>query len=191
VLEPLGDLTEAVARLVDELEQTALPYALGGAIAYSTWAEPRATSDIDLNLWLPLDDLDRGFAALESAGVTVDRGAAIRDATERGMFVARSGEYRVDVFVPSIPFYDEALARRRRVKLAARETWVLSPEVLAVFKMLFFRPKDVVDVGRLMEIQGRGFDHAFVRRWLVEMLGEDDERIARWDEMVAEPSRSR
>jgi hypothetical protein len=42
-----------------------------------------------------------------------------------------------------------------------------------------------------MEIQGRGFDHAFVRRWLVEMLGEDDERIARWDEMVAEPSRSR
>ena len=89
--------------------------------------------------------------------------------------------------MPSVPFYDEALRRRVRTRIVGRETWVLSPESLAVFKMLFYRPKDVADVGRLMEIQGERFDAAFVGRWLVTMLGADDERVATWDRMVAAP----
>jgi hypothetical protein len=84
------------------------------------------------------------------------------------------------------PFYEEAQTRRVRVRLADRDTWVLSPEVLAVFKMLFYRPKDLADVGRLLEVQGVRFDRAFVRRWLVEMLGEQDERIRHWDTLVAD-----
>lgn len=35
--------------------------------------------------------------------------------------------------------------------------------------------------GALLEIQGGAFDRLFVRRWLVRMLGEDDERILTWD----------
>jgi len=93
-------------------------------------------------------------------------------------------EYRLDVFVPSVPFYDEALSRRKRVRIAGRDTWVLSPESLAVFKMLFHRPKDLADVGRLLEVQAGRLDCDFVRTWLVEMLGEDDERIRQWDDLV-------
>jgi hypothetical protein len=61
---------------------------------------------------------------------------------------------------------------------------VLSSESLAVFKMLFHRPKDVADVGRLLDIQGGRLDVEFVRRWLVEMLGVDDERVAEWDRLA-------
>lgn len=182
---PPASLLAAVTTLIDALERGRMPYALGGAIAYSAWAEPRATRDIDLNLWVDRDRLDEAFALLEAAGVTLDRGAATRAVAERGMFTGRRGEYRIDVFVPSVPFYAEALARRVRVKLAGRDTWVLSPETLAVFKLLFFRPKDVADVGRILEIHGAGFDRAFVRRWLVAMVGEDDERVRRWDAVVA------
>lgn len=183
--EPLGSLVAVVAGLVDGLERSGLPYAFGGAIAYSAWAEPRATRDVDLNLWIDTAALPRAFDVLEGLGVTLDREAAVREARERGMFVGRHGEYRVDVFVPSVPFYDEALRGRVRVRLAGRETWVLSAETLAVFKMLFFRPKDLADVGRLLHIQRDHFDRAFVRRALIEMLGEADERIARWDALVA------
>ncbi len=56
-------------------------------------------------------------------------------------------------------------------------------EELAVFKMLFFRPKDVLDVKRMLEVQGARFDRGFVRDALVEMLG-DDPRIAKWDELT-------
>jgi hypothetical protein len=185
VQDPLGSLVGAIGALVDALEKSGLAYALGGAVAYSAWAEPRATRDVDVNLWLPPERLDEGFAVFESVGVVLDRAQARVEARQRGMFVGRLGEYRVDVFVPSVPFYDEALRRRVRSRIAARDTWVLSAETLAVFKMLFYRPKDVADVGRLLDIQRDRFDQAFVRRWLVEMLGPADERIARWDELVA------
>jgi hypothetical protein len=177
-------LVEALAELIDRLEASGLDYALGGAIAYGAWAEPRATIDVDLNVWAAKSEIHRVFDTLESAGVAITRGAAERDAEDRGMFVGYRGAYRVDVFVPSVPFYEIARQRRVRVGLMGRATWVLSPEVLAVFKMLFFRPKDLADVGRLLEIAGARFEQAFVRNALVEMLGVDDVRIAEWDRLV-------
>jgi hypothetical protein len=182
---PLASLVDAVAALIDALEGAGFPYALGGAVAYSAWAEPRATRDVDVNLWLPLERIDEAFAALGRAGVAVNPAAARKEAGERGMFIGRLGEYRVDVFVPSVPFYDEALRRRVRTRVARRDTWVLSADTLAVFKMLFNRPKDIADVGRLLQIQKQRMDVAFVRHWLVEMLGADDERIGTWDRLVA------
>lgn len=183
--DPLASLVATIVRLVDALERAGVTYALGGAVAYSAWGEPRATRDVDVNVWLPLDRLDVAFDALDAAGVTLARETARREAAERGMFVGRAGEYRIDVFVPSVPFYDEARRRRVRTRIAGRDTWVLSPETLAVFKMLFYRPKDLADVGRLLEIQRGRFDPAFVRAALVEMLGAGDERIATWDRLVA------
>jgi len=180
----LGSLVDAVAAIVDACERCGLDYALGGALAYSAWAEPRATRDVDLNLWVSSERLPSAFAALESAGVSIDHERALREADERGMFIGRRGEYRIDVFVPSVPFYDEALQRRVRSRVAGRDVWVLSAETLAVFKMLFGRPKDLADVGRLLEIQRGNLDTTFVRRSLVDMLGRDDERILAWDTLV-------
>jgi hypothetical protein len=189
VSAPLDSLVGVVVELVDRLEAAGIDYALGGAIAYSAWAEPRATRDIDLNLWVEPAQLQAAFDLLAAAGVAVDRGAATREIDERGMFIGYHGDYRVDVFVPSVPFYETARARRQRVDLAGRQTWVLSPETLAVFKMLFFRPKDLADIGRMLVIQRGRFDSAFVRAWLITMLGETDERISAWDRLVNEAAK--
>lgn len=89
------------------------------------------------------------------------------------------------MFVPSVSYYDVALAERRRVRFLGRDCWVLAPESLAVFKMLFHRPKDLADVGRLLEIQGDAMRPESVRTALVSMLGADDERVAEWDGLVA------
>ena len=183
--DPLVSLVAVLTQLIDALEVSGLTYALGGAVAYSTWGEPRATRDIDLNLWVEPHELPGAFDVLARAGVILDRARAEREAAERGLFVGRHGEYRVDVFVPSIPFYADARTRRLRVRLAERDTWVLSAEVLAVFKMLFFRPKDLRDVERMLAVQRGRMDTAFIRRWLVEMLGESAERVVAWDRLVA------
>lgn len=91
---------------------------------------------------------------------------------------------RVDVFVPSIPFYEEAARRRVRTRIGEGLAWVHSAEVLALFKMLFFCPKDLIDVERMLGVRGAAFDRAFVRDALVTMLGED-ERLPRWDAICA------
>ena len=138
VTEPFASLVDAVAALMVALERSGIAYALGGAVAYSAWAEPRATRDVDVNLWLTAERLDEGFTVLERVGVSLDRERARAEATERGMFVGRFGEYRVDVFLPSVAFYGEALRQRVRTRVAHCDTWVLSADTLVVFKMLFY-----------------------------------------------------
>lgn len=178
-----AELVDVVSALVDALEESGLPYAIGGAIALAAWSEPRATRDVDVTLFVDESVPDAALDALEEAGLSVDRGTARMQARDRGMFVLRSEDgYRVDVFVASIPFYAVAEQRRRRVRLAGRETWVLDPESLTVFKMLFFRAKDLVDVARLLEL--RPVDAEIVRDALVEVVGDDDPRVQRWDELT-------
>lgn len=178
-------VSAAVETLIETLEASGEVYAFGGAVALAAWSEPRATADVDVVIWIRNDDFDRAIDIAESAGVSLGREAARAAAQQQGLFIGRLGKIRVDVFVPSIPFYEEAEQRRVRTTILGRETWIHSAEVLAVFKMLFFRPKDVGDVKRMLEVQGDGFDRDFVRRALVDML-EDDPRITRWDQLCEE-----
>ena len=53
-----------------------------------------------------------------------------------------------------------------------------------MFKLLFFRGKDVVDIERLIAVRD-DLDRDYVRRWFVEMMGDGDERVQKWDELVA------
>jgi hypothetical protein len=173
-------VSRVVASLIEVLEPSGESYAFGGAVALAAWSEPRATADVDVVLWIELSRLDRAIQLIESAGVALDWDAARAEAEERGMFVGWAGAVRVDVFVPSISFYEEAEHHRVRTRIAGHDTWVHSAEVLTVFKMLFFRPKDLLDVERILQIRGSGLDRDFVRRALVDMLGEDP-RVAQWD----------
>jgi hypothetical protein len=173
-----------VARLRDVLEASGLTYAFGGAIALAAWSEPRATADVDVILWIDAEGIDEAVQLLRRAGVVLSLEAARTGARERGMFAGMVGATRVDVFVPSIPFYDEAARRRVRITIGDGSTWVHSAEVLATFKMLFFRPKDLIDVERMLQVRGPAFDRAFVREALVDMLS-DDPRITKWDELTA------
>lgn len=186
--EKLANLVEVVTALIDRLESKQIPYAFGGAIALSAWSDPRATTDVDLTIWAHGDDLATALDVLREAGVVIDSATALGEAAERGLVVGHVDAYRIDVFTPSIPFYDEVLVRRRRVRLADRDTWVLSAECLAVFKMLFFRGKDLVDLTRLVDVMDAALDRGFVRRWLVEIVGDDDPRVREWDRMTARPS---
>lgn len=181
---PDDSVSAVVARLIDVLEGSGVTYAFGGAIALAAWSEPRATADVDVILWVAPDAIDSAIELVRRAGVDVDATAARAGAAHRGMFAGRVGATRVDVFVPSIPFYQEAKGRRVRTTIGESATWVHSAEVLAVFKMLFFRPKDLLDVERMLGVRGASFDRAFVRAALVDML-EEDERIAKWDALCA------
>jgi len=48
-----------------------------------------------------------------------------------------------------------------------------------------FRPKDIADLQRLIGVRGAALDVRYVRAHIAAMMGEDDERIARWDALVA------
>ena len=140
--------------------------------------------DVDLNLFVEDDALEAAFHALRTAHVAFEPSVARRDHEARGMFVASLGPFRIDLFTPSIPFAREAARTKVLVYIEGRPLWLLSPEAICVFKMLFFRPKDMADVERLVALRA-DLDRAYVRRWVVDMMGDDDERVRRWDQFAA------
>ncbi len=175
---------ESAQRIADALEAAQVPYAIGGALALAIAGVPRGTADVDINVFVAGDRLEALIDSLSLLGIQIDKAAAVEGTRRDGMFVGRWDGMRIDVFLPSIPFSHEA--ERTRVQVTDENGWsgwFLSAEALTVFKLLFFRGKDIVDLERLVAVR-QELDHSYVRRWIVEMMGEDDDRVRRWDDLV-------
>ncbi len=181
---PVAEIVAGARRLADVLEEHSLPYALGGAIAYGYWGAPRGTLDIDINVFIEPERIDELLPVLGETGCTMDEEAARRSALARGDFKVWLGPIRVDVFLLSVPFLEQVKQRRVVRPLAGRPAWVLSAEDITTLKMMFFRAKDLVDVERMIARQADDLDQAAIRANLVSMVGEDNERVDKWDELV-------
>ena len=106
-------LTAKIVALHRALEAADLPHAFGGALALAfCTAEPRATKDIDVNVFAGTDRLAAVVAALPPVVEVTDeqRRRLARDAQARLWW----GTSPVDVFLSDHPFHDHAEARRRR-----------------------------------------------------------------------------
>jgi hypothetical protein len=68
-IEP-AELAVLIAR---QLEDASIPYAIGGAIAYGYWGNPRGTRDLDVNLFVSADRAGPALDTLMRAGVRLDR----------------------------------------------------------------------------------------------------------------------
>lgn len=177
---------ELARLLADTLEAAGVPHAIGGALALGVWGFPRATNDVDLDVFVGSDHLKPVLEILLDGGFTVDVDAALESARTRGDFKLWWHGMRVDVFIASIPFYDTVRQRTRQAPLGGRPAWFLSAEDLAVFKMLFFRTKDILDLERLVAFMGASFERAYVKHWLIALVGSDDERVARWEKICSD-----
>lgn len=180
-VDPVAAATNAILR---EFEARKIPYALGGALALAYWAEPRATRDVDLNVFLAEELADKVVGALQAAGCTVDADAAMARVRDRGDLVAHYSAIRVDVFFPFHPFHESVRDRIKVAETPSGRRPVLSAEDLIIFKVLFSRPKDWVDIQAMVFAQGARLDRAYLRLWLTEILGSGDERMVRLDGII-------
>jgi hypothetical protein len=167
-------LADKLLTVHQSLAAAAVPHAFGGALAlaYCT-AEPRATMDLDVNVFLPPAQVD---LVAEGLAPTVVVDAAARDA------VLRDGQVRVwwgrtplDLFFDVHDFHQLAKAHLRTVPFGDETIPVLGCDDLAVFKTLFARPKDWVDI----ETMAAQLDGAYVTEWVTRLLGPDAPELAR------------
>ena len=179
-----------VARAIaDALERRKIPYAIGGAIALGFYAPPRATLDVDVNIFVSTGQaFAKALGTPKDSGFVAEADAAmlLRQAREEGQFRGRLAGIRVDVFVPTVPFYKELKRRVRNAVLLGRPIKILSPEDLLVLKLMFFRRKDLADAEAVLRDQGTALDRRKVRNRLVKLVGEEDERVRAWDDLADE-----
>lgn len=174
-------LPERLLALHRALARRRIPHAFGGAIALAYWTlDPRGTSDIDVNIFLPADECKRGLAALPGEISQPDGTAET---------IARDGQVRlwwdetpIDVFFDTVPVHQAAARHRRTVPFAGAQIPVLGPEELAIFKAMFDRTRDWADIEAMLV--ARTLDLDAVRDTLRTMLPDDDPRFARLDDSL-------
>ena len=174
-------LAERIVALHQALERGRVPHAFGGAIALAYWTgDPRATSDIDLNLFVDAADASAGLLALPE-GVAIPVSSAD--------VVAREGQIRlwwddtpVDLFFDYAPIHAQAAGHVRVVPFAAVDIPVLGPIELAVFKIMFDRTRDWADIEEMLAAET--LDVLAVREALEAMLEPDDARFGRLEDAV-------
>lgn len=143
-------LVEQILELHRHLDLAELPHAFGGALAlaYCT-LEPRGTRDIDVNVFVGVEQTTELVAAFPSGVVVTD--ANRTELEQDGQSRLWWAETPVDVFLSNHSFHNHAAANRRYVPLAyVDDLPVLACEDLAVFKAFFARPKDAVDIATMV-----------------------------------------
>ena len=159
-----------------------VPHAFGGALALAYYAEPRATVDIDVNVFVTVAEAPDVIARLRELGVAGD---AAPDALERdGQVRLWWDRNPIDLFFSYDPFHDAARDAARRVPFADTEIPVLAADHLMVCKAVFDRPKDWVDLDAMLAA-GAPIDPAEVLRWVSRITGPDDPRFARIARVLA------
>jgi len=184
-MAPEDDALTLALELARALRDAGISYAIGGALAFGVWAVPRATLDVDINVFVEGPGLNTLAACLDGLGIEARLEQMLEQSESTGLIIVRWRETRIDLFTPSIEFSREAEKTRVELEVGGEAFWFLSREALAVFKLLFYRPKDLADLATLVATQGEKLDAGYVRRWIVEMMGADDERVSRWDRLVA------
>lgn len=170
------NLVDQIVTLHRSLVRADVTHAFGGALALAWCTErARATIDIDINVFVEIDEAEQVFAAFP-AGVAVtdaDRAAIAADGQTRLWW----DQTPVDVFFNTTDFHRAAAKRARFEPFGGAEVPFLSCRDLAVFKAFFNRTKDWAD---LEEMQTAGsLDLETVLGVLVRYLGAGDDRIDR------------
>ena len=154
-----------------------VPHAFGGALALAYYAEPRATVDVDVNVFVAPSEFERAVAPLRRLGAEIDETHAA--------VVQRDGQVRVfwdqtplDLFFRYDAFHDDAAAAVRSVPFADGTIPILSAAHLVVCKAVFDRPKDWVDIDAVLAA-GTSIDTAVVMRWVGRIAGDTDPRYTR------------
>jgi hypothetical protein len=171
------DAAEAAAAVAKALTEAGIDYAIGGALALAAYGIARMTQDADLSVFMPAENLEPLFDALERAGCLFQREQAQRSVGHMSFFRVLRATIEVDLFVAFHSLHHAA--RARRVKLpgpGGEPLWFLSAEDLAVHKLALFRDKDRIDLERLFAAQGPRLDLAYVRRWVEYLTPEKDPR---------------
>jgi hypothetical protein len=175
-------LPEKIVALHDRLTQAGIEHAFGGALALAYYAEPRATDDIDVNVFVAPTALPTVLGALAPLGVggeQVDPAIVDRDGQCRLWW----GRTPLDLFFAYDAIHQAMRAEARLQPFGDSRLPILAPEHLVACKAIFDRPKDWLDIEQVL-VCVADLDTAEVRKWLDRIAGPEDPRRQRFDRAV-------
>lgn len=178
-------LSEKLLLIEEGFRERRIPHAFGGAIALAYYATPRATIDLDVNVFVAVTRADEVLGLLETLGAEplgdAERARLQREEQVRVHWDATP----VDLFFSYDALHQSCFERRQRMPFGEGD-WihVLAAEDLLLFKSLFDRDKDWRDLEELVYAMGDELDGAYARNWMRRIVGEGDPRYQRLAELL-------
>jgi hypothetical protein len=175
-------LPEKILALQECLAGAGIAHAFGGALALAYYAEPRATDDIDINLFVAPSAFAEILKELAPLGVDgqVEQAAVEREGQCRLWW----GRTPLDLFFAYDEIHEAMRREARLVPFGDSRLAILAPEHLLVCKASFDRPKDWLDIEQVL-VCVEDLDIAEIRAWLQRIVGAGDPRERRFEELVA------
>ncbi len=166
------NIIDAVLEVHAVLSRAGAAHAFGGALALAYYAEPRATVDIDVNVFAPEVQDATLLGELATLGYAPEAGATPHAPIAGRRLRRASDPFPLDLFLPVGPVYEEIRSRVRHWPFGPDRVALpfLSAEDLAVFKLSFGRDKDWVDL-RQIHRSGLVLDLEYVERQAIELRG--------------------
>lgn len=172
-------LPAQIAAIHHVLDQHSISHAFGEAIALAYCGEPRATRDIDVNIFLPAAECTSVLDVLASLFPIAQRDQAEMHIRHDAQTRLRWSDTPVDLFFSNLPYHDAMAQRSRMVDFLDAPLPVLSAEDLIICKAAFNRFKDWADIETIFAVQQQNLDTHYLRRWLTDFFGGEDERVQR------------
>lgn len=154
------------------LEAHGLVHALGGALALNVYADPRATRDIDVSIFVPWPERSAVVSIFEEIGFHPESDVERAVPVEGIRLVHPDEPYLIDLFFALDEVYDRFRERIawHRINSAGDRLPFLSAEDVVVFKITFNRAKDWVDISSIVRA-GVPLDLDYIEDTLVALRG--------------------
>jgi hypothetical protein len=170
---PAPAFLEALQAFHDALVELGAPFTFIGGVAVIARGVPRLTVDIDATVLASGTDIESIFGALarHKIGPRVDQ--AMEFARMHQVFLARHEPTGtpIDLNLAYLDFEDEAIQSSDEIDYADVRIPVARAEDLIVYKIIAFRPRDIDDAEKLLNLHGRVIQIVRVRR-LVQQFCE-------------------
>lgn len=179
---PALSLPEKVERIHAAFEHARLAHAFGGALALAYYAVPRATIDIDVNVFVAAERAGAVARALAPLGVDpawADDPLVVAQGQVRTWW----GRNPIDLFFAHDAFHDAMAASARIVPFGDTTIPILAPEHLLACKVVFDRRKDWIDIEQMLLVT-ETLDVEEATVWIERIVGAGDRRLVRLGEVV-------
>ena len=176
-------LADKIERLHKALTRVRIPHAFGGALALAYYTVPRATVDVDLNVFVSTDRYQEIASLLRRVGV--DEIPHASEAVRQGQVRAWWRSTPIDLFFSYDQVHEAMKEAVRIVPFGSKTIPILAPEHLIVAKAVFDRPKDWLDIEQML-VAVDDLDVREATCWLNHLVHEGDPRLTRFEALAEE-----
>jgi hypothetical protein len=173
-----------VAALSADFSAARVRHLVTGAVALAVHGFVRATRDLDVVVQVPAIRLPEVFGIVRRHGFSGDDAELIRALRERFVAVLSNPTATVELIVPAIPWHATLFDRAVHRTIDGQSVPVISAEDLMLQKLLWSRPKDLVDLRALPGVLSSPLDATYMRETLRSLLPDGDARLAELEDVL-------